>query len=178
MRQFTGLIIEPNENKRIFNYSMEDYDNDRLSFYCINKGYGEYDFITDFEINNRTYLVFGWPNGDNFVINRFDTDYEGLLFGDLMFICIDTEQNNDPKNIVIEDIRDYYLGEDLAATELMDEMDGINLGDDYEMDGFVVSDSEPIIYDEDYIPENDIMNYDMIDDVIDRILDNNQMDID
>lgn len=89
---------------------------DELEGFVSECGRGCFVLLEYFDINNRTYRVYGYRDGVNF--NAFDIELINAT-GDLIFVCSDGE----PDEV---EIRNYYLGEyiyDVSTSEELDDYD-------------------------------------------------------
>jgi len=149
-----GLRIKINGNPEEIDIEVEDYNNDRLDKYTLNQGEGEYDYIEEFVVNNKLYLVFSWLRGN--IFNNFDYLRQNV-FGDIIIVAVN--DNLDLIDVDIREINNYFCEDNLDDYEMQDSIDNLFIGnDEYESD-FVVDDNF-IEYCSDYDEEGDItMNW-------------------
>lgn len=138
MRSFTGLRIDIYGSIWTFHYSPFDVSN--IDKYAEDKGYGKLEILETFNIEDKTYLICGWKNGEMF--NDFDLN-ESNPFGDIIIYCINV--NGMPSDADEGEFRDYYVDDvdNLSDYLLEDELE--EKEEEYEYNEFCVrydSDSE------------------------------------
>jgi len=119
-----GLKIDINGIANCFDYSIENYDNDRLDIYANERGIGQYELLESFEYGENKYLVFGWATGYNF--NKFDL-HNSNACGDIIIVRIDNEERLNPLDIYTNEIQRHYDGEDIMDDYIIED---INMDED------------------------------------------------
>ena len=136
-----GLLININGKSKDIHYYPNSYD-DNLQRFTEIKG-RNYDLVEVYDYPDGFYYIYGFRNGNDTIINKFDLLFSNFTYGDI--IVVNKDKNDNFIDICWRDfINNYYQTDNLSDYILEDELEETE-EDTYDYsDSFIASEDNDI----------------------------------